>query len=490
MKVGRNDPCPCGSGQKFKKCCLGKTVVSSEALHYRRLSEVHDRLVDRLAACAERIFGDQAVHVALHEFLLWPDAQDEMDEEMLARIGPLFWPWYLFNWEYDPIDGDVALAGPQDLTVAELYAEERGARLDPMEKKLIDGINREPYSFWEVLDTEKGKGMTLHDVLRDIRIAVQERTGSEYVKPGDMLFGRAVSVDGVGMLIGLGTTLIPPGRKTQIIALRKRMRREQADLDSDALHQWDTEIRELFFFMDHALHTPPEMHNTDGDPLELHRLVYEVSSAAEAFDKLCDLCVTMNREELTQAAERDEAGRIIQVEIPWDRKGHKSMAGLPNTILGRIVVDGGRLTAEVNSAKRARELRRKIDTRLGDAGRFQVDEIQDMDGLMSKAAARAADAGRSREHEELMQHPELREQLAEMLMKHWESWVDQKIPALGGQSPRKAVKTRDGREAVEALLQEAEQDRGQEPLLLEANRKGAKRVREILGIGARTKVTD
>ena len=24
-KVGRNDPCPCGSGKKFKKCCLGKT---------------------------------------------------------------------------------------------------------------------------------------------------------------------------------------------------------------------------------------------------------------------------------------------------------------------------------------------------------------------------------------------------------------------------------------------------------------------------------
>jgi len=21
-RVGRNDPCPCGSGRKFKKCCL------------------------------------------------------------------------------------------------------------------------------------------------------------------------------------------------------------------------------------------------------------------------------------------------------------------------------------------------------------------------------------------------------------------------------------------------------------------------------------
>ena len=27
-KVGRNDPCPCGSGKKYKKCCLGKAVPS------------------------------------------------------------------------------------------------------------------------------------------------------------------------------------------------------------------------------------------------------------------------------------------------------------------------------------------------------------------------------------------------------------------------------------------------------------------------------
>lgn len=24
-KVGRNEPCPCGSGKKFKKCCLSKS---------------------------------------------------------------------------------------------------------------------------------------------------------------------------------------------------------------------------------------------------------------------------------------------------------------------------------------------------------------------------------------------------------------------------------------------------------------------------------
>jgi uncharacterized protein YecA (UPF0149 family) len=25
-KVGRNEPCPCGSGKKFKKCCLNKCI--------------------------------------------------------------------------------------------------------------------------------------------------------------------------------------------------------------------------------------------------------------------------------------------------------------------------------------------------------------------------------------------------------------------------------------------------------------------------------
>ena len=28
MSVGRNDPCPCGSGKKYKKCCLGKTEAA------------------------------------------------------------------------------------------------------------------------------------------------------------------------------------------------------------------------------------------------------------------------------------------------------------------------------------------------------------------------------------------------------------------------------------------------------------------------------
>jgi hypothetical protein len=30
-KLGRNDPCPCGSGQKYKRCCLPKDQAAASA---------------------------------------------------------------------------------------------------------------------------------------------------------------------------------------------------------------------------------------------------------------------------------------------------------------------------------------------------------------------------------------------------------------------------------------------------------------------------
>ena len=32
MSIGRNDPCPCGSGKKFKKCCANKTPETPAGL--------------------------------------------------------------------------------------------------------------------------------------------------------------------------------------------------------------------------------------------------------------------------------------------------------------------------------------------------------------------------------------------------------------------------------------------------------------------------
>jgi len=40
MKIGRNELCPCGSGKKYKKCCLRKNKqLSSSALPFNEATD-------------------------------------------------------------------------------------------------------------------------------------------------------------------------------------------------------------------------------------------------------------------------------------------------------------------------------------------------------------------------------------------------------------------------------------------------------------------
>ncbi|MFN2512437.1 MAG: SEC-C metal-binding domain-containing protein [Pyrinomonadaceae bacterium] len=46
IQTGRNDPCPCGSGKKYKKCCLPS--VEGNEFEYRRQRQVESGLIPRL----------------------------------------------------------------------------------------------------------------------------------------------------------------------------------------------------------------------------------------------------------------------------------------------------------------------------------------------------------------------------------------------------------------------------------------------------------
>lgn len=37
-KTGRNDPCPCGSGRKYKQCCAGKAEQRSRTASFAAIA--------------------------------------------------------------------------------------------------------------------------------------------------------------------------------------------------------------------------------------------------------------------------------------------------------------------------------------------------------------------------------------------------------------------------------------------------------------------
>jgi tetratricopeptide (TPR) repeat protein len=63
-KPGRNDPCPCGSGNKYKKCCLAKEeavereqLAKADAQRAERTAAYTQNLREVKAAIAARLFG-------------------------------------------------------------------------------------------------------------------------------------------------------------------------------------------------------------------------------------------------------------------------------------------------------------------------------------------------------------------------------------------------------------------------------------------------
>lgn len=68
-KVGRNDPCPCGSGRKYKRCCLGREAqrdAFARSLEARALP-----LLQEIARYAERVAAMPLNAVAQREFPFW-----------------------------------------------------------------------------------------------------------------------------------------------------------------------------------------------------------------------------------------------------------------------------------------------------------------------------------------------------------------------------------------------------------------------------------
>ncbi|MEG9295765.1 SEC-C metal-binding domain-containing protein [Mangrovibacillus sp. Mu-81] len=62
--VGRNEPCPCGSGKKYKKCCEKENIVNIDTLVNQELDVLQAQLYDFIATAQ-----DPKMEEAYHEYL-------------------------------------------------------------------------------------------------------------------------------------------------------------------------------------------------------------------------------------------------------------------------------------------------------------------------------------------------------------------------------------------------------------------------------------
>ena len=467
MNPGRNEPCPCGSGRKYKHCCGAPKAAPSESpedLQWRRLRRAIEPLNMELLRFSKDYFGPEGLAEAWDEFTGWEDVPFDARSPHI----PVFMPWFFHNWTPDLPDTEVRMEARAEITAAQAYLARKGRRFDPLARRYLEACAGAPFSFYDVSACEPGRGFTLRDIFSGEECRVTERSASRSVSTGDVLFAKIARLEGLAVMEACSSVIIPPDRKWPVLELRKHIREAEAQLreaearlPSSGTADWEMELIGTYLELAEGLldPQPPKLQNTDGEALSFHKLVFKIESPRAAFDALKGLALDADDPELLAESDNDENGVLRRVEFPWKKHGNAQHKTWDNTVLGTLVIDDSRLTAEVNSAKRAKLIRKIIEERLGSKAKHLATEIQSTEAML-KRAAEGGDSEEARasreEHERLAARPEVRQAIADEMRAHFEQWADEKLPALGGQTPRQAVKDPEGRDMVAALILQME----------------------------------
>jgi hypothetical protein len=230
-----------------------------------------------------------------------------------------------------------------------------------------------PFGFHEILDCQPGVGFVAKDVFTGALLNVRERSASSALKNGDIIFGQVVPVQAIAMLEAVSPFSFPPIFKTQLIRVR---------LCSELREHLDLALRKLYFTLAESYLNPPppDIRNTDGERLEPRTLYFDVESAQDAFDALASLAVGNTPDELLEDAKFDVSGAVIEALIPWVKRTDPKRSSLETVLMGRIRIQGRKLTVEVNSAERARKIRALIENSLGVRVRYRRTRKQALEG--------------------------------------------------------------------------------------------------------------
>ena len=368
MTVGRNDPCPCGSGKKYKKCHGAGDVVALSASpgagRARVLKTVDIDLSKRLLDFARRNYGADWLQ-EMADVYTDGDGGEIPDVEM-----PIAIPWMLYSIK----------SSDTGLTVGDAWRHDQGKRVTADQGMLLDAYDSMWMSVWEVADVEPGVGTKLMDLLTREERFVHDVSSSKMLERLDAVLAFVLDCDGVSFFGGVHGQPLPPRQSAAVVKEARALcgvRTRPASPDKlrvpsrqlDLIDIWNVEADEL------RAQPAPALQNTDGDPFEMTTDDYAlVASRADVARRLASL---------EGAQEPQEEGNDLVFAIT--KAGNPIHASWDNTVVARVVLGARRLEVETNSSRRADSIRAKLEAHMGGTIRHRLRSAANTRDMMERA---------------------------------------------------------------------------------------------------------
>ena len=185
-KIKRNDPCPCGSGKKYKQCCMVRErAEQAERVAWERAAQ-NMRLALIGYAKESAFVKDLAVGLGL----FWQDRYTPDRIHLMSVDESLrFFDWFAHDYSLQAQD---KRASPGKRLI-EVYREEVGDVLSDKESAILNGwIESLPGSAFALEETDAAQGVVvIRDLfVKDRVLTVHDTAAAKHGELGQILLSR------------------------------------------------------------------------------------------------------------------------------------------------------------------------------------------------------------------------------------------------------------------------------------------------------------
>ena len=447
-KIGRNDPCPCGSGKKYKKCCLLKEQVPTvtRLVLLKASEDLLGQLLKYFRKTHE-IEGVDGIEEAWEDFSGY-NQESSFDE---SPYEEMFVRWMLYLWiPEDEIEVEKEIVYPSPDTVAARFLRAKRRELDSITVKYLEAALRDPLSFWQVEAITPDRGIMARDMITGRERFIEDYSITECVHKWDIILANIVEVDGTCVFNVIAPYMLPA---TMVENIRDTFGIRGRYPEDRLMHELFASDYDFIWhyhkLIDEMTNSPmPALHNTDGDEIVITKSTYEFNTS-DRIDIVDDL-IGVDEFELDPG---DKRGSVLYT---W-KEPSQNQSVSDSVVKGTIKVKRKYLDTECNSAERNESLSRKLKDILGDRILHRKTTSEYPDEMMTRDGAGTSDRKSATEPPDLKELPEeVRAEINEHMEQQYMNWADVAVPRLKNLTPREAVATEDGRAEVALMINEWE----------------------------------
>ena len=190
--IGRNEPCPCGSGRKYKKCCLEKDKAKDIARNRVKLAE------GQFESIIQKVSEFSKEHDKGYRNKCEVDfGITNYELENVMNV------YYLVNYKYN-----------KQSSMMLDYLNKNKTNINKNDEEIIENILNSYMSVYQVKEKDINK-ILLRDIILNEDVYVEDIDLFTLYKEGEFLLARVVNIDGIKIFID-NTVKINEGKKTQI----------------------------------------------------------------------------------------------------------------------------------------------------------------------------------------------------------------------------------------------------------------------------------